>query len=108
MPDSASNLRNTSRSLAAYEHSHRHPANRTLHAIGIPLIALSGCAAVSPWRPFGWSRTLMLGTFLSGWALLFVGHAIEGNRPAVLSSVAAIPAALQWWMRSMPRLLRRS
>ena len=80
-----------------YEQSHRHPVNRAIHAIGIPLIVLSGCLLLSPWRPFGWSRALMLGTFAGGWVLLFIGHAIEGNRPVVLKDPAAIPAALRWW-----------
>ena len=106
MLESAHDPRVTSRPLAAYEQSHRHPVNRALHAIGIPLIVLSGCVALSPWRPFGWSRMVMLGTFVGGWGLLFVGHAIEGNRPAVLSDPSAIPAALKWWTTAVPRLVR--
>jgi uncharacterized membrane protein YGL010W len=90
-----------------YDQSHRHPVNRAIHAIGIPLIVISGCFVLSPWRPFGWSRGLMLGAFGGGWGLLFIGHAIEGNRPAVLKDPGAIPAALKWWMRTVVTRLER-
>jgi uncharacterized membrane protein YGL010W len=70
-----------------------------LHTVGIPIILLSVATLASPWRPFGWSRRSALVWLVGGWGLLFVGHAIEGNRPAILNNpVAALSGAL-WWVR---------
>lgn len=43
---------------AAYEYagSHEHPVNRVLHAIGIPIIACGGIAAILGPRVVGVSR----------------------------------------------------
>ena len=90
-----------------YASEHRHPVNRALHAVGIPVVVLSLVALVSPWRPFGWTRTNAILTFAGGWALLFAGHAIEGNRPAILKDPSAAISGLVWWTRGwLPR--RRS
>ena len=43
-----------------YDDTHQHPVNQRLHAIGIPLIAVSALAALSPWRPLGWPRSMFL------------------------------------------------
>ena len=85
-------------SLHAYEAHHRHPLNRAVHAIGIPVIVLSLVALVIPRRPFGWSRRAPLAALAGGWSLLWAGHAIEGNRPAVLTNPAAGVTALRWWV----------
>src|SRR5688572_30020788 len=69
-----------------YATEHRHPVNRALHVVGIPLVLLSVAALASPWRPFGWSRTGALASLVGGWTLLFAGHAIEGNRPVILKN----------------------
>ncbi|MGH9791685.1 MAG: DUF962 domain-containing protein, partial [Candidatus Acidiferrales bacterium] len=62
--------------MSRYEHEHTSPWNRLLHAIGIPLI-FAGLIllALLQWQ---WGLAL----FISGWALLFAGHKIEGNKPA--------------------------
>jgi hypothetical protein len=57
---------------------HQHPVSFILHMIGIPLTLL----ALGPllWDPFSfemWGYAALL--FLSGYALQFLGHAIEGN-----------------------------
>lgn len=83
--------------IDSYDAPHRHPLNRLLHGIGIPIIAASAALIVSPWRPYGWPRSVMLAVFAGGWALLFIGHAIEGNRPAVFTTPSAVWAALVWW-----------
>lgn len=84
-----------------YESSHRHPVNRALHVIGIPLVVISVVALVAPRRPFGWSRKASLGCFAAGWILLLAGHAIEGNRPLILKNpLTAMAGALAWWART--------
>ena len=57
---------------------HQHPVSFVLHMVGIPLTML----ALGPllWNPFSfdmWCWAALL--FLSGYALQFLGHAIEGN-----------------------------
>lgn len=85
--------------LDAYDAQHRHPLNRALHSIGIPIVLFSVVAMALPRRPFGWSRRSAVALFVGGWGLLFAGHAIEGNRPAILDNpVAALSGAL-WWVR---------
>ncbi len=62
--------------MSQYEHEHHNAANRVLHGIGIPLIFVSLALFVMlQWR---WG----LAAFVGGWALLFLGHRIEGNKPA--------------------------
>ncbi len=62
--------------LAQYEHEHTRVWNRILHGVGIPII-FTGIILLllTHWR-------LGLALFLGGWALLFLGHRIEGNKPA--------------------------
>ncbi|MGH9815360.1 MAG: DUF962 domain-containing protein [Candidatus Acidiferrales bacterium] len=62
--------------MSRYQHEHTSPWNRLLHAIGIPLI-FAGLILVALLQ---WQWGLAL--FVSGWALLFAGHKIEGNKPA--------------------------
>lgn len=63
--------------LARYRAEHRHPLNRLTHAVGIPLIVVS--LLLFPFR-----GRQAIGLFVGGWALQFLGHGIEGNRPAFL------------------------
>jgi len=78
------------------------PSNRALHAVGIPVIILSTAAVISPWQPFGLSRKASLGGLAVG--LLMAGHAIEGNRPAILTTPTALCADLvsSWSFQSDP------
>jgi uncharacterized membrane protein YGL010W len=98
MPKDARN-----RLLENYEAEHRHPINRVMHAVGIPVVVLSTAALISPWRPFGWSWKVPLVALITGWGLLLVGHAIEGNRPAILRTPTAALSALIWWTRALRR-----
>jgi hypothetical protein len=82
-----------------YASEHRHPVNRALHLVGIPVVLLSLAAVISPWRPFGWTRANAMMLQAGGWALLFAGHAIEGNRPAILKDPTAAITGLVWWIR---------
>ncbi len=52
---------------------HQHPVSFALHMLGIPLTFLGLiCLFFLPWY---WG----LGAFVLGYALQFLGHAIEGN-----------------------------
>src|SRR5438128_1330575 len=61
--------------IDTYKSQHQHPVNKLCHVIGIPLITISWLLFFFNWR---WALAL----FVVGWILQFVGHAIEGNRPA--------------------------
>ena len=45
-------MTDTNQPMNLYEETHRHPVNRVLHAVGIPLLAGSGIAAVLGDRGF--------------------------------------------------------
>ncbi|MCS7166964.1 MAG: DUF962 domain-containing protein [Gemmatales bacterium] len=54
---------------------HQHPLSLALHAVGIPMTILALPCLILTW----WSAAAVL--FFGGYALQFVGHAIEGNDP---------------------------
>ena len=85
--------------LELYEANHQHFANRALHAVGIPVIACCGIATVLGPGVVLLPRRAALGGVLAGTALLFLGHAIEGNRPAVFAKKSAVLDAIRWWGR---------
>lgn len=53
---------------------HQHPANQALHAVGVPLTFVVSVVLLLQERPW-WA----LGAFAGGYALQFLGHALEGN-----------------------------
>ena len=62
--------------MSRYDHEHHHPANKAMHAIGIPIIFAGLVLLVlTMWK---WGLAL----FVAGWVLLILGHKIEGNKPA--------------------------
>jgi uncharacterized membrane protein YGL010W len=67
--------------MSQYDHEHTNPWNKLLHGIGIPVI-LAGIVllALLHWR-------VGLSLFIGGWILLFLGHRIEGNKPAFFQGV---------------------
>lgn len=67
--------------MAQYDHEHTNALNKVLHGIGIPII-LAGIVLLilTFWR-------IGLALFVGGWALLFLGHRIEGNKPAFFQGV---------------------
>ena len=75
-----------------YKASHRHPLNRLSHSIGIPLILISLPLFFFNWR---WA----LGCFAGGWVFQFIGHAIEGNRPAFFGNPLYLLVGPLWLLR---------
>jgi len=53
---------------------HRHPVSFALHMVGIPATIVA-----VPFAILGW-WWLAVAVFAGGYALQFIGHAIEGNR----------------------------
>ena len=58
-----------------YIQRHTHPLNRLLHLLGVPLALIVTVVLVYRGDPWWWS----VSSFVSGFALQFLGHAIEGN-----------------------------
>jgi len=86
--------------LQSYEGEHRHPVNRALHAIGIPVIVASFPIALWNWK-------VAIAVHLAGWAILWTGHWIEGNLPASWKNPAIIFVAPVWWVRRLVAKARR-
>jgi uncharacterized membrane protein YGL010W len=59
-----------------YDHEHSSGWNKLLHGVGIPLI-FAGLVLFVLLR---WEAGFIC--FIGGWVLLFLGHRIEGNKPA--------------------------
>jgi hypothetical protein len=76
-----SRMPNFAEYMAQYDHEHTNPWNKVLHGIGIPIIIAGivlGCFRF--WRTGA-------ALFVGGWILLFVGHRVEGNKPAFFQGV---------------------
>src|SRR5580698_10198219 len=69
--------------IAEYSESHQHPLNRLTHTFGIPMIIVSLVMFVASifWHAVLWYAVAL---FVVGWALQFIGHAIEGKPPEFL------------------------
>jgi uncharacterized membrane protein YGL010W len=91
------------RYMGQYDHEHHNPWNKVLHAIGIPAI-LTGLIllAILHWR-------LGLTLFIGGWILLFLGHRIEGNKPAFFQGPVYFLVGPIWVLKEIKEsLLGRS
>ncbi len=72
-----------------YDGAHNHPVNRALHLIAIP-VGFSSLIVV--W--FHWIIALLL--IPTAFALAWLGHLIEGNKPAFLTNPAHVFVAPLW------------
>src|SRR5260221_11609192 len=75
-----------------YDGAHNHPVNRALHLIAIP-VGFSSVVVV--W--FHWIIALLL--IPTAFALAWLGHLIEGNKPAFLTNPAHVFVAPLWMAR---------
>ena len=90
-----------------YAESHRHPVNRMLHAVGIPVIGSCAIAAIVGPAVFRVPRRTALVGVIAGSALLLLGHAIEGSRPVIFTKRGAVRDAVRWWAGGAARLITR-
>jgi uncharacterized membrane protein YGL010W len=89
--------------MAQYDHEHTHPWNKVLHAIGIPII-LAGIVLLV--LTFWWAGAAL---FVGGWTLLFVGHRLEGNKPAFFQGVIYFLVGPVWIAKEIREaILRRN
>ena len=81
-----------------YSESHQHPINRITHTFGIPMIVLSillvpACLFMSGlWR-------IVLGLFVVGWVLQFIGHYFEGKPPEFFRDYRFLFVGFRWWLK---------
>ena len=83
--------------MTQYEHEHNNLANKLLHALGIPLIFAGIIVIFINWR---WG----LGLFAGGWVMLFLGHRIEGNKPAFFQGPVYFLVGPLWVARELKQL----
>jgi uncharacterized membrane protein YGL010W len=82
--------------VAQYSESHQHPLNCLTHTFGIPMIIVSLPLMLGGvlLRPLLW---IGVGLFVGGWALQFLGHAIEGKPPEFLRDWRFLLVGSRWW-----------
>jgi len=83
--------------IRQYGTSHQHRVNRACHTAGIPLIVLSLLLIPVALVAAGWWR-LSLGLFVAGWALQFIGHAVEGKPPEFFKDWRFLLVGVRWWL----------
>jgi len=86
--------------LHAYSQSHQNPANLLCHKIGIPTIALSFLLTPLLFIHAGWWK-ILVGLFVVGWILQFVGHAFEGKPPEFFKDWRFLFVGLRWWVAKL-------
>jgi len=62
------------RFVTNYVERHQHPASQVLHLVGVPLTFVVSVVMLVSEQPW-WA----LASFVGGYALQLLGHAIEGN-----------------------------
>lgn len=75
--------------MQRYEAEHTKFATRLTHVVGIPMILVSLPLLIVRWQ-------LGLFLFLLGWVLQFIGHRIEGNKPAFFGDPLYLLVGVVW------------
>ncbi|MBL9075708.1 MAG: DUF962 domain-containing protein [Tabrizicola sp.] len=86
--------------IAEYAESHRNRWNRLTHTFGIPMIVVAialGMLAIFVAGLWPWA----LGLFVLGWALQFIGHAIEGKPPEFFKDWRFLLVGTRWWWKKV-------
>ena len=95
--------------IEEYGNSHQHPLNRFCHTFGIPMIAISmplfvvaaiPLVTAALHIPTGFWK-IPAALFVAGWALQFVGHAIEGEPPEFFKDWRFLFVGLRWWAKKV-------
>ena len=86
--------------IAQYQTSHQNRWNQITHTFGIPMIVLSILLVpLALFLPGLW--VWAAGLFIIGWALQFIGHAIEGKPPEFLSDWRFLLVGTRWWLKKV-------
>jgi uncharacterized membrane protein YGL010W len=81
--------------MARYDHEHTNVWNKVLHGIGIPVIVAGVVLAIFTYWKVG------LAMFVGGWLVLFLGHRIEGNKPAVFQGAIYFLVGPIWVLKEI-------
>jgi hypothetical protein len=77
-----------------YDHAHTHPVNRALHMLAIP-VGFSSVFVV-------WFHPIIAAMLIpAAFALAWIGHLIEGNKPAFLTNPFHVFVAPLWLFRRL-------
>jgi hypothetical protein len=77
-----------------YDNAHTHPVNRALHMIAIP-VGFSSIVVV-------WFHPIIALLLIpTAFALAWLGHLIEGNKPAFLTNPVHVFVAPVWMARKI-------
>lgn len=85
--------------MAHYEAEHTKFGTKLTHVIGIPMIVVSLGFMVVRWQ-------VGLALFALGWILQFIGHRIEGNKPAFFSDPLYLLVGVVWSGKELVGWLR--
>ncbi len=85
--------------MTQYDHEHTNPWNKVLHGIGIPIILAGILLAICTFWRIG------LTLFVTGWIMLFLGHFIEGNKPAFFQGVVYFLVGPIWIAKEIKEAL---
>jgi hypothetical protein len=77
-----------------YDGKHNHPLNRLLHMIAIPL---GFSSLITVW----WHWKIALLQIPVAFALAWLGHLIEGNKPAFMTNPTHVFIAPLWMARRL-------
>jgi len=83
-----------------YQDSHNHPVNKLLHMIAIPL---GFSSLITVWR---YPKIAMM-QIPAAFALAWLGHLIEGNKPAFLSNPKHVFVAPVWMAKTIAARSKR-
>ena len=83
--------------IEQYAESHQHPANRLLHTLGIPMIAVSLLVAIAGLVFTPALLIVAAALFVVGWIFQFIGHAFEGKPPEFFKDWRFLFVGLRWW-----------
>ena len=86
--------------IAEYSESHQNRWNRLTHMLGNPMIVVSiplGLLSVFIAGLWPWAVDL----FVWGWALQFIGYAIEGKPPEFLKDWRFLFVGTRWWWKKV-------
>jgi len=90
--------------MQQYDHEHSSGWNKLCHAIGIPMIFAGAILLISmKWAGISWIWGVAI--FFGGWALLFLGHRIEGNHPAFFQGPVYLLVGPIWVAKEAWRFL---
>jgi len=83
--------------ISQYAKGHTHPVNRACHTFGIPMIVIALVLLI----PAFWIKSIwpaVIGLFITGWLLQFIGHAFQRTWPEFFYNWRYLFVGLRWWV----------